>query len=392
MKKIIIAILSLAIAVSMSGCNKTPETGVGPETTTAVSETESIHDFEYTRKEISEHENGKTIAYYNENSLSGNLIVRWESYDADGNLIWYDTYEYDEWENIIKESNFDGEGNLTSYSTTEYNAEGKITSFVYYLGDGTVDNKTTYEYRENGDISKECYYIGEDTISEYVVYTYDENDNITDCTHYDEGDNVVYKTEWKYDENGNTTEEIATDEDGYQVISSFEYDDNGNIRYSITKDSEGVINDEFYYHENGDIDSEWYYDNGVVATVYTYLYDDEYALQVDYYHNDKPVRTELCDEEGYVLKEIVDFGSNYYLYKYGEDGYKSEGTFCNAVNDEVLWVNKYEYDEWGYCVKEECYVDGKMTEYTTYEYDEYGNEIKSSVYGADGTLIEEYTY
>ena len=396
MKKIIIAVLSLAIAVSMSGCNKTPEAAVGPETTTAVSETESIHDFEYTRKEISEDENGKTIAYYNENSLSGNLIVRWEGYDADGNLIWYDTYEYDEWENPVKESNFDGEGNLTSYAISEYNAEGKITLFVYYLGDGTVDNKTTYEYRENGDISKECYYIGEDTISEYVVYTYDENDNITDCTHYDEGDNVVYKTEWKYDENGNTTEEIATDEDGYQVISSFEYDDNGNIRYSITKDSEGVISDEVYYHENGDIDSEWYYDNGVVATVYTHLYDDEYVLQVDYYHNDKPVRTELCDEEGYVLKEIVDFGANYYLYKYGEDGYKSEGAFCNAVNDEVLWVNKYEYDEWGYCTKEECYVDGKLTEYTTFEYDEYGNEIKSSVYGADGTLKtyreNEYDY
>lgn len=388
MKKIIIAILSLTLAFSMTACDKT--TAVKPEitteTTTAVSETDAS-DFEYTRKETSEDENGKFVSYYNDNTLSGNLLVRWEGYDTEGNLIWYDTYEYDEWENVIKESNFDGEGNLTSYMTSEYNADGKITSFVYYFGDGTVDNRTTYEYTENGDISKECYYAGKDTLNEYIVYTYNENDDITTCTYYDGEDNFTYGVEWKYDENRNTTEEISTDEDGYQVISSFEYDDNGNLKYSVTKDGEGVISDEYYYHENGDIDCEWYYEDGAVATIYTHLYDDEYVMQIDYYENEKPVRTELCDEEGFVLKEIVDFGSNYYLYKYNEGGYKSEVTFCNAVNDEVLWVSKYEYDENFRLIKDSCYFpESELQSYQTMEYDEYGNEIKRSVYNADGSL------
>lgn len=382
MKKIIIAIISFTLAFSMTACTKVTKTDVTPETTTAVSETESIHDFEYTRKEIEKFEGGQYIGYYCEDDQ----IIRWECYNTEGKLEWYDTYEYNDNGNCVKESYYNGEGKLSSYYISEYTDDDRISLYACYSGDDTLQNKTIYEYNKNGGLIKESRYLGENAVlDEYIVYTYNENGYETSIFYYDGKDNFLASREYEYDANGNTTEEIHTDEEGVKTIITYEYDENGELEYILTKDQNDVISEEKYY-KDGELDAEFYYTGGVLETVFTYLNNGDESYQIDHYENGKLTTIEICNEEGFTIKEIVDFGSNYYLYKYGEDGYKSEATFCNAVDDKVLWVSKYEYDEYGNCIKDEVYMNDELTEYKTFEYDYMGNETKRSVYKPDGTL------
>lgn len=107
------------------------------------------------------------IASKNE-SVDGNY-VRIETYDSEGNLSEYSTYEYTD--TTMTESYYDGNGNLTSKTVYTNGADDRPISMYSYDAQGNVTYSNVYTYDENNCLIKEE--TTWDSLSQPSVVTYE---------------------------------------------------------------------------------------------------------------------------------------------------------------------------------------------------------------------------
>lgn len=70
--------------------------------------------------------------------------IRQEFYDASFNLTWYSIFEYEDGK-IKWNKSYDEDGNLDEYRTWEYDENGKMSGSYYYDADGNLTRQEKYE-------------------------------------------------------------------------------------------------------------------------------------------------------------------------------------------------------------------------------------------------------
>ena len=86
----------------------------------------------------------------------GNEIKEVDYY-ADDSLNWYSVKEYDEKGNAVKNTNYNADGSLKWYGTDEFDKENRLVKHSEYDSYGLL-GYDTYQYDENGDMIKDEFY------------------------------------------------------------------------------------------------------------------------------------------------------------------------------------------------------------------------------------------
>lgn len=224
------------------------------------------------------------------------------SLDSDGNI----TEVIDE--HTEKMSHYDQKGKLVFYHIVTYDDNRRIIHKTAYTGGGTVeDGSYDFTYTDDGKLKEGAWYFWS---SGYLM-----------------------KTENFYDENGRCVDQYWHGSKAHNVV--------GNRHY-------------LYYLEDGRIDyviyySTWREDGTHDEPDYEYrIYNDEKQL----------IRIDAKDKEGVLL--------NYRVYKYNEQGLKSDEIYYKA-DDTIDFRYEYSYDE-----------NGKATEERRYDKD--GNLVSTDKY------------
>ncbi|MBE6582440.1 MAG: hypothetical protein E7648_04155 [Ruminococcaceae bacterium] len=251
---------------------------------------------------------GKEITVYN----SDYDIVSRIGYDADGDIVKNETYEYeyDEYGNKINEKTysngvlmmeekytFDKDNNMTLEETYE---NGVLVESWEYLPDsrgGTYAAiRTTYEsdggkrvinYLENGSISLDIRYNADGSYFHYFAYTEEKNADGTVTTYTrDENGKLLY--EYREGANGTRIENIAYYSNGSKSVEF--YDEDGDLERRCEYDKDGNLTSEIIYGEDYNVISETHYhDEG--KTVITH-------------NGDGTITREVFDKDGkLILKE-----------------------------------------------------------------------------------------
>lgn len=125
--------------------------------------------------EINSNDGEKSVLTY-----TGNLITEWKTYDADNQLIYKDTYQYNSQNQLVTyiEFSYDAEFGDDAYKTTYvHNSNGTISFTEYYSDD--LDNPDSFTQDATGTITDTTlttiYDMGEDT--EVYTYTFDGKNN-----------------------------------------------------------------------------------------------------------------------------------------------------------------------------------------------------------------------
>ncbi len=154
-----------------------------------------------TRHEYNDEENSVTTTDYNSDGTAGasykevhdevtNNVIETYSYDADGTLSGYFTFEYDENGGYLGEHCYDGDGNLTRYTTQEQGEDEHTTIGKDYDGDGKLLSTLITEHDENGNTIKQSSYDENGNLDSYIVYKRDENGNKIGQEMYDGDGNL----------------------------------------------------------------------------------------------------------------------------------------------------------------------------------------------------------
>lgn len=152
-------------------------------------------------------------------------------YNADGELEYTHTKEYDQYEKTVisRKVTSDGSDDFDNVIKYTYDENGRLIKH-----DVTNGYSLTYEYYPNGNLFKEVVY-SYNYIDTTYKYEYDSHNNEISCEEitYDENGNAEYeieRTEYEYDADGNQILCCNLDEDGKrQQWHRYEYDSNGNI-------------------------------------------------------------------------------------------------------------------------------------------------------------------
>ena len=164
---------------------------------------------------------------------SGN-VRRMNSYDSDGNLIWYHTYTYGVQEKLALVASYDTFGNETSHVELSYDEEGRYLIYYGYDPDYGTLCSVEYRYDEDGNEIEAFWYDYTGEKTNYYLSFYDEQgEKIRSESYGPNGEKWGYYT-YEYD-GGNVVRENHYSSDGelYEYIL-FEYDsDNHQIQYSF---------------------------------------------------------------------------------------------------------------------------------------------------------------
>ena len=181
---------------------------------------------------------------------------KFSSYDAEGNLIWYHEYFYDENGEKCRVVAYDGAGVQTDEMEVAYDEQGHLTDTFGYIekdgtlykivheyddsgnraktdrydSDGALDSYKTYEYDEKGNLVQEQYFDSSENLQAYFVYEYDENDRIKKHSQY--GADKKLRSYWVFeiDSDGQRTKDSFYDGDGaLECYYVYHYDDDGNL-------------------------------------------------------------------------------------------------------------------------------------------------------------------
>lgn len=273
--------------------------------------------------------------------------------------------------------------NRETVSATEYDAEGNVTysSTFEYEYDDNGELLKRYEY-ENGkltDINEYAYYPddpGRTYFNKHIIYyedasyriiVYNTRGSIISDTHYF-ADSTKHET--LYDGDGNTLSETYYDVDGYiseERTYEYTFDDKGNV----------VLEKEY---KNGKLYSQ---------TEYSYKTDDPediYRSQRTYYYDDLSKEIVKYDEYGATVSSVVyDAQGNVTFSVIYENEYDSEGNFLNEKKYEngvltCLWEYSY-------------YTDGHSGTHVS-QRTEYFNDgsILVTVYSEDDEITSETYY
>lgn len=185
-------------------------------------------------------------------------------FDSEGELLWYQLFDYGI-ENIdFRVSSYSGSGELlgtvdcfkTETMEVTYDTKaktGELIEHTFYLDEGGrwIEPEgegiyAVYEYDEDGKLLKESYYE-EDRVYQEIVYSYRANGHWEQITYYEEYEDItgyvqgVSRDVREFNEDGSPKICISYDEEGTKTGETiYEYDDNGNLLRTV-KYSKGVI-------------------------------------------------------------------------------------------------------------------------------------------------------
>lgn len=359
MKKIISALLALALSISLCACgntdaNGTEETTTGTQTTETTTETtvqtESEDEKALKQTKARYEKANKYLAEYLENGYF--YYANWNSYR--GNAAT--EYLYKEFEAL---GDYEDSAEILSRFTI---VPGMLTSITNTktdnLGNVEKDTYESYEYDEKGTSSDEpiLELLGISDFGYDCEYEYDDTDRIISL-------------------------KLVTSRKTVVAIIKPEYDANGNIVKTNCQTNDNTYTQTYAYDEK----------NRVIKK--TNIYHLEYT-SVDYAYR--------YDEKGQLIEEIMFFDDpdpNYVdiefktTYTYSENGniLKVETSHCyaggNVRSCYRIDVCEYEYDANGYLVmKKEIYTGspGKADERQSvtqflYTNDENGRPISAEL-------------
>ena len=340
------------------------------------------------------------VVKYESYNSDGNIVTSWEyEYDENGNQTrWIHNgeetkYEYDEYGNRIKEVEYDLEGrSFRRYRyENEYDMFGNLVKVTEYIPNGTVMGTTEYEY----DMFKKL----------IKAIQYDSENNITSCTEVDRSKNVIRMM--GYDSNGNIYILIEYDEYGNELKrEEYDYNEEGIVSHKREeqRDAKGNLLKEI---EITYVNSQ---ECGIAREEPLLI---EEATEIEYDANGKTLRgirysecnaegkreilakaeTEF-DEEGRRIRE-TEYGKNgnkLYMseYTYGEDGKKIETWYDFTTGEVGNESYQCKYDKNGNQTLHVKYnSEGREVEREEWEYDESGNLIWHMLYDTWGTFEEE---
>ena len=234
------------------------------------------------------------------------LEIRTTSYDENGAIEYYETYEYDDWGNQLRHTYFLADGTVDRYYQYVYDTQGNEIESRHYGGDGVPTSWDESTYDENGSLLTFVSYDDDGSVRWHYEYEYDTAGNKSKTLSYDENDNPDGWSEYVYDSEGNEVERrdydendalegIARreyDEDGNQVLfqyyngdeeldswTEYEYDGQGNELSSSGYEADGTLSDwsETAYDDHGySVSHIWTYSPEEEDSYYTYIYQNEY--------------------------------------------------------------------------------------------------------------------
>ena len=334
MKKIIGALLALALSASLCACgntdtNDTEATSISAEPTETTTETttETESEEEKALKAIkSRYEKANEyLAEYLENGYFRD--DDWKYYEDAAALEYlYKEFEacgdYEESEEILSRFTVLPDM-LTSITNTRTDNLGNMTQSAY----------NDYYIDEFGRIT---FYDSK--------YSYDEKGSLTEynnpiikflgIAHY------RYEYAYEYDEDGKITKVMAIRWGAIEIIATPEYDANGNIVKATTQTNEDTYTNIYTYDaqnrlisaEKATMDSYGYF---FYPTSYTYTYDDNGNLT----------------EENYLYTDKNECEYKYKIaYAYNEKGSHTEVNYSGRTkwSDDYEGKITYAYDENGY--------------------------------------------
>lgn len=305
----------------------------------------------------------------------GKLV--WQD-DAEGNVIWYDSYG-----RIIRQIFEDG-----SETHDEYDSFGRKVHTVHkhsFEDVMTVENEY-YEYDSRGNM------IYDKVLTNKVTsYGYDDDGNIT-YEAVPENDVLSYEEFNKYDEDNNHVSMLWKDYENNEILSmKKEYDSHGKLicesnRNTIFCDSSFTVletcttwKNVYEYDSKGRVSKVRHSSFRDADYVRTFIYDENETCSV--YLNGELLRIVTADGRNLFINEAgrrkIWYNENGQII---HEAKPSEEYTCmydaggNMIRKEYTDGRLYEfkYDEKNNLLKEAYYEDNVLNESTEYRYDEDG--------------------
>ena len=331
--------------------------------------------------ELWELDDGTTDIYsYTESGDPLHMI----SYDADGNVLHEQKYQYEYDENgnkltdtvhengvLTEESEYkldaDGESYLAkwtyyhedgSINVNEYDEQGNTTAVYFYDAEGALSAATYHEHAVNSNggwyeaKTTEYYYDPSGAVDSKHIYEYNAYSDLVTRTEYDADDNIVYAERYERD-----------------------YNDDGDPLWEKTYRNDILVHEIVNYAEGSDDSGWWRYPEVIIE------YDDagNKILVSEYGENMEVAKETHYTPDGEIDRELT------YEYEVNEDG--SWSHIKAYAGDRLVSDSEYAFGEegWSYKAKvTEYFEDGSMT---VTEYDEYEEILSETQYDADGNKI-----
>lgn len=300
---------------------------------------------------------------------------------------------FDRHDNVIYSRYFNLSSNIFSdiHYVYKYNDNGTISSKKCIAEDYGMTNCHEYEYNENGTLKSILYFTDELVITE--VYECNENGDILSKNTFRSNESELYSTEiheYEYDENGRITKDIITkseDSGDYEETQmlDYTYDENGNIliKHSVIKGVQHTlamdINDDnmIIYTYNSD--------NQCISAEITDKDGNISIIEYEYYENCNGYIGGVKIPENAVYEQTVTSYGEYEFYDRNVNIFdKDDNILINveyrSENGEPNRKVLYTYDADGNIIKEDFYVDNRLSDYIEYEYNENGIMISDTEY------------
>ena len=303
----------------------------------------------------SEVENGEKTLYncYYSAPDENTQCLTWWKFTGDSKIRQAEIYFDPDWK-LLKYVSYDDDGNVTSREERTYDEKNNLIRDVTYLPDGTINNDYQYTYDDNGNkASQESWYNSEDgSYNSHYLYTYNADGNPLTGIDYDRSGKVTNTYEYTYDADGNR-------------LSYIEYDENGIMAY---------YNESTYDVNGNQVTYTAYRENGKQKWAYRYTYDD---------HNNKIKETTVNDNGTETVYKT-------YTYSYDDSGNILVQNIYYADSKETDRY-EYTYDENGNQLSETRYNnDGSVAARFTYNSD--GSPLKTEINDDHGNAQSTSTY
>lgn len=203
------------------------------------------------------------------NGSSEYLLTKEVNLDADGNVEFYITYEYENDEqNIVKKTKYNKDDEIEYYSVIMYDEQGREVESTSFNKEGQIENVCNWIYDEDGYTIVE-YKEGHEA-KEVVDTSFNENGDVAVKEFLD----TSIVEEYEYDENGflvmvkSTLGEVTT-------YTKYINDEKGKVlkaEYFVTED-DVLIYTRYYYDMKGNLVGEKeFYSNGNLISEKEYEY------------------------------------------------------------------------------------------------------------------------
>lgn len=200
-------------------------------------------------------------------SDSAGNVRRMTSYDADGVILYWQDYTYDNLGNTASATSFDANGAQTGHVVCAYDESGRLlvgywqawetgeigkSEYKYENGrlvweqmydpDGSISSYFTYEYDEKGRKMRWNEWLSEGELGCYFTFEYDDADQCIKQNAYEVSGELRYYYVFEYDQSGKQTRQTHYGADGAMVeYEILKYDDKGELQGRERYDASGQL-------------------------------------------------------------------------------------------------------------------------------------------------------